>query len=54
MDNERVAKKARSLWDIIPAIVDHWKGLPMSKQPGQGKVGANTSWFLLNFYSSKK
>ena len=44
VEDERVVKKARSLWDKIPVIVDYRKGLPRSKQPGQGKVGANTSY----------
>ena len=44
LENERVAKKARSLWDKIPVIVDYWKGLLRSKQQGQGEVGANTSY----------
>ena len=44
MENERVAKKARAMWDKIPVIVDYWKTLPKAKQPGQGKLGANTSY----------
>ena len=44
MGNERVAKKARAMWDKIPVIVDYWKTLSKAKQPGQGKLGANTSY----------
>ena len=28
VENERVAKKGRSVWDKIPVIVDYWKTLP--------------------------
>ena len=44
VENERVAKKARAMWDKIPVIVDYWKTLPKAKQPGQCKLGANTSY----------
>ena len=44
VENERVAKKARAMWDKIPVIVDYWKTLSKAKQPGQGKLGANTSY----------
>ena len=44
VENERVAKKARAVWNEIPVIIDFWKGLPNAKQPDKGKAGANTSF----------
>ena len=44
VENERVAKKARAVWNNIPVIIEFWKGLPNAKQPGKRKAGANTSF----------
>ena len=44
VEDERVARKARPVWNKIPVIIDYWKSLPKEKQPGKGKAGANTSF----------
>ena len=44
VENEPVAKKAREIWIKIVEVVKFWKLLPKSKQPGQGKIGNNTSY----------
>ena len=44
VENENVAWRAREIWPKIIEIVEFWKSLPKSKQPGQGKPGQNTSY----------
>ena len=51
-----VAKKALSIWPKMIKVLDFWKGLPKSKQPGRGRPGENKSYeFLLckKFYPVK-
>ena len=38
VENENVAKRARNVWSKFAIVVEYWKGLAKSKQPGQGKV----------------
>ena len=44
VENENVAKRARNVWPKVVTVVEYWKGLAKSKQPGQGKPGNNTSY----------
>ena len=44
VENEPVAKRGRAIWPKIREIVEYWLTKPKSKQPGQGKAGANTSY----------
>ena len=44
VENERVAKRGQEVWPKTIVIVDFWKTLSKSKQPGQGKPGQNTSY----------
>ena len=44
VENENVAKRAIDVWPKVVTVVDYWKGLVKSKQPGQGKPGQNTSY----------
>ena len=46
-ENENVAKKAYNVLPKLLEVVDFWKSLPKSKQPGQGKAGANKSYDTL-------
>ena len=41
IENARVAEKAENVWEKYLQIIDFWKTLPKSKQPGQGKPGTN-------------
>ncbi|XP_047143255.1 uncharacterized protein LOC124817348 [Hydra vulgaris] len=43
-ENQSVAKKAIEVWSKVVLVVDYWKSLPKSKQPGCGKSGQNTSF----------
>ena len=43
-ENENVAKKAYNVLPKLLEVVDFWKSLPKSKQPGQGKAGASKSY----------
>ena len=36
-----MAEKVENVWEKYLQIADFWKTLPKSKQPGQGKPGAN-------------
>ena len=44
VENENVTKRARNVWPNVVTVVEYWKGLAKSKQPGQGKPGINTSY----------
>ena len=44
IENERVPASARNVWEKYLQIIAFWKGLVKSKQPGQGKPGANKSF----------
>ena len=44
VENWNIAKRARNVWPKIVTLVEYWKGLAKSKQPGQGKPGNNTSY----------
>ena len=44
MENDVVAKNARLMWSKIIEVVSYWQQLPKNKQPGLGKLGANTSY----------
>ena len=46
-ENAKVAKKAQEVWQKMLQLLDFWKGLPKSKQPGQGKQGGNKSYETL-------
>ena len=35
------------MWPKVNTVIDYWKELPKSKQPGSGKRGANDSLKLL-------
>lgn len=52
IENERVAKRAQLVWPKVVEIVGFWKGLQKSKQPGQGKPGANKSYDTLLKYQN--
>ena len=41
IENARVAERAENVWEKYLQIIDFWKTLPRSKQPGQDKPGAN-------------
>ena len=41
IDNVRVTERAENVWEKYLQIIDFWKTLPRSKQPGQDKPGAN-------------
>ena len=43
-ENHSVARKAREVWSKVVIVVEYWKSLPKSKQPGHGKPGQNTSF----------
>ncbi|XP_065665582.1 uncharacterized protein LOC136087006 [Hydra vulgaris] len=43
-ENQSVAKKAIQVWSKVVLVVDYWKSLPKSKQPGYGTSGQNTSF----------
>ena len=43
-ENQSVAKKATEVWSKVVLVVDYWKSLPKSKQPGYGKSGQNASF----------
>ncbi|XP_047128992.1 uncharacterized protein LOC124809196 [Hydra vulgaris] len=43
-ENQSVAKKAIEVCSKVVLVVDYWKSLPKSKQPGCGKSGQNTSF----------
>ena len=43
-ENQSVARKAREVWSKVVIMVEYWKSLPKSKQPGCGKPGQNTSF----------
>lgn len=47
IENAIVAKRAQTIWPKIVEVVNFWKGLPKSKQPGRGKPGQNTSFDYL-------
>ena len=47
-ENQSVARKAREVWSKVVIVVEYWKSLPKSKQPGCGKPGQNTSFEHLN------
>ena len=36
--------RVREIWPKTVEITDFWKGLPKSKKPGKGKIGANTNY----------
>ena len=42
--NDVVAKNALSIWPKIIEVLDFWKGLPKSKQPGQRRPRENESY----------
>ena len=42
-ENEFVLKKAREVWPKVVIVVEYWKPLSESKQPGRCKRGQNTS-----------
>ena len=44
VENENAVKRARNVWSKVVTVVEYWKGLAKSKQPGQGKPGNNTSY----------
>ena len=46
--SESVAKKAKLIWPKVVEVVKYWQSLPKSKQPGKGKIGANTSFDRLS------
>ena len=49
VENNVVAKKPLSVWPKMIEVLDFWKGLPKSKQPGRGRPGENKSYeFLLS------
>ena len=39
-----VAERAENVWEKYVKLLIFWKTLPNSKQPGQDKPGANTSY----------
>ena len=41
IENARVAERAGNIWEKNLQIIDFWKTLLKSKQPGQGKPGTN-------------
>ena len=41
-----VAKKAVSTWQKMIEVLDFRKGLPQSKQPGQGRLGGKKLWIF--------
>ncbi|XP_047133532.1 uncharacterized protein LOC124811633 [Hydra vulgaris] len=52
-ENQSVAKKAIEVWSKVVLVVDYWKSLPKSKQPGCGKSGQNTSFKHLSSRTNK-
>ena len=49
VENDVVANRALSIWSKVIEVLDYWKGLPKSKQPGRGRPGENKSYdFLLS------
>ena len=49
VENDVVANRALSIWSKMIEVLDYWKGLPKSKQPGRGRPGENKSYdFLLS------
>ena len=47
IENARVAERGENVWEKYFQITDFWKTLPKSKQPDQGKPGANKSYDIL-------
>ena len=47
IENASVAKRAQSIWSKTVEVINFWKTLPKSKQPGRGKVGQITSYDFL-------
>ena len=47
IENARMAERAGNIWEKYLQIIDFWKNLPKSKQPGQGKPGTNKSYDTL-------
>ena len=48
VENENVARRAREIWPKIMEIVEFWKSLPKSKQPGQENQGKT---LVMNTYA---
>ena len=48
VENDVVAKKPLSIWPKMIEVLDFWKGLPKSKQPGRGRPGKAK---VMNYYS---
>ena len=44
IENELVARRAQKIWPKYVEIIEFWRGLPKSKQPGKGKEGQNKSY----------
>ena len=47
IENARVAERVENVLEKYLQIIDFWKTLSKSKQPGQGKPGANKSYDTL-------
>ena len=43
IENELVARRAQKIWSKYVEIIEFWRGLPKSRQPGKGK-GQNKSF----------
>ena len=48
VENDVVVKKPLSIWPKMIEVLDFWKGLPKSKQPGWGRPGKAK---VMNYYS---
>ena len=43
-ENQSVGRNAREVCSKVVIVVEYWKSLPKSKEPGRGKPGQNTSF----------
>ena len=41
-ENQSAARKAIEFWSKVVIVVEYWKSLPKSKQPGRGNPGQTT------------
>ena len=44
IENELVARRAQKIWPKYVEIIEFWRGLSKSKQPGKGKEGQNKKY----------
>ena len=44
IENELVARRAQKIWPKYFEIIEFWRALPKSKQPGKVKEGQNKSY----------